>query len=110
MGNNAVCGCGDDESRAFKKNPKLANEFKASEEFMMNYKRLNFQFRGDLEDVWKVEHKQTHEILSLHEKDKEDLLEQRAVSFSNLAVRENAIIVNLANDFIVETKYACQTP
>ena len=106
MGNCAPSSIDSTDDGLESKNPRLLREFKTALNFLNKFERLNFQYYGDLEEVWKIREKTSKTLFSLHEKRKVELNQNR--SYSSHVIKENSILQKLNSPYIINLKYACQ--
>jgi len=100
------CSTISSESKQYKKNPRLFKEFKSGNLLLKNLHRIEFQFYSDFAEVWKVQNKSDYTIYSLQARKKTELLKQRG--YQNYVTRENRIISELSNSFILKVNFAFQ--
>jgi len=98
--------CSQNNYTPYKKYPRLIQEFKSGQAFANNLFRLEFQFSTQLDDVWKVQNVTNYAVLSLHERNKTDLIKNKWLY--NFVIRENKIMTSLSSDFVLKILHAFQ--
>jgi len=98
--------CSQSKYSTYKKYPRLVKEFKSGQVFANGLFKIELQFTGELEEVWKVQDKSNYAIYSLHERNKADLIKSKCLY--NLVIRENKIMACLSSNFILNVHNSFQ--